>query len=304
MRWPADPRARFALGVVACLFGFGLTLALVDWLAPTPKGPSSSSYATSPAGLAAYASVLERAGHPVRRVRTPIAERRPSTDETLVVLEPDVMEDDEARAIGAWVRAGGRLVAGGGDPSWLTEVLRRRPGVASPAGRCGARRSCPWPRPPACARCSVPTAAAGAMFGGALPVIGPADGPLLVTASQRRAAPWRCSPTPRRCRTAGSPTPTAPRSASRWRAASAVRSRSWRPCTATASGSGFGGLPGRVKWVIIGLALTALVAIWSAGRRLGPPEDPDIAPSPPRVEYVDALATALVRSKPDQEARS
>ena len=59
-----------------------------------------------------------------------------------------------------------------------------------------------------------------------------------------------------------------------------------------------------MKWVIIGLALTALVAMWAAGRRLGPPEDPDIAPSPPRVEYVDALATALVRSKPDKEADS
>ena len=99
-------------------------LAIVQALAPAPKGPPSSSYATSPAGLAAYASVLERAGHPVRRLRTRVAERAPRDGETLVVLDPDVMEPEEARAIGEWVRSGGRLVAGGsGDASWLEEVL-------------------------------------------------------------------------------------------------------------------------------------------------------------------------------------
>ena len=36
---------------------------------------------------------------------------------------------------------------------------------------------------------------------------------------------------------------------------------------------GFGGLPASVKWVLLGLALTALVALWAAGRRFGPPED-------------------------------
>jgi hypothetical protein len=64
---------------------------------------------------------------------------------------------------------------------------------------------------------------------------------------------------------------------------------------------GFGGLPSRVKWALIGLALAALVAVWSAGRRFGPPEDPDTEPPPPRVAYVDALAAALVRAKPDKD---
>ena len=66
---------------------------------------------------------------------------------------------------------------------------------------------------------------------------------------------------------------------------------------------GFGGLPTNVKWVLLGLALTTLVALWAAGRRFGPIEDADESLPPPRVEYVDALASALVRTKPDKEDR-
>ena len=44
------------------------------------------------------------------------------------MLDPDVMEPDEAQAIGDWVRAGGRLVAGGaGDSGWLDEVIAHVP---------------------------------------------------------------------------------------------------------------------------------------------------------------------------------
>jgi hypothetical protein len=58
-----------------------------------------------------------------------------------------------------------------------------------------------------------------------------------------------------------------------------------------------------VKWTLIGLLLTLLVAIWAAGRRFGPPEELDTPLPPPRIEYVDALAAALVRAKPDKEDR-
>src|SRR3954452_12279309 len=125
---PRDPRVRFALGVVAALFAFGIVLAVIDRLAPQPKGPKSSSYATSPQGLAAYAALLERNGHPIRRLRTAIADAPPRDGETLVVLDPQALEPKETRAIGDWVRSGGRLVAGGaGDALWLDEVLDAPP---------------------------------------------------------------------------------------------------------------------------------------------------------------------------------
>ncbi len=63
---------------------------------------------------------------------------------------------------------------------------------------------------------------------------------------------------------------------------------------------GFAGLPANVRWALIGLGLTALVAIWSVGRRFGPPEDPEDEPAPPRADYVDALAAALVRAGPEE----
>ena len=83
--------------LLAALVAFVLVIEVIDRLTPEPKGPRSSSYATSPAGLAAYASVLERAGHPVRQLRTPIAEREPQPGETLIVLDPDVVDAEEAR---------------------------------------------------------------------------------------------------------------------------------------------------------------------------------------------------------------
>jgi hypothetical protein len=125
---PRDGRVRLALGIGVCLVAFAVVLAIVDGLTPEPEGPASSSYATTPQGLAAYASVLRRDGHPVRHVRTRVADEPPPLDETLVVLDPDVMEPEEARAIADWVREGGNLVAGGqGGGSWLDELLTDPP---------------------------------------------------------------------------------------------------------------------------------------------------------------------------------
>src|SRR3954447_15126732 len=88
MKLPADPRARAAVFVVGFLVAFAVVIRVIDFLIPEPHGPASSSYATSPRGLAAYASLLGRSGHPVRRLRTAVAGERPSTRDTLVVLDP------------------------------------------------------------------------------------------------------------------------------------------------------------------------------------------------------------------------
>ena len=142
---PRDGRVRLALGLRRRAWSrFAVVLAIVDRLTPEPKGPPSSSYATTPQGLAAYASVLRRSGHPVRRLRTRIADEAPPTDQTLVVLDPDVMEPEEARAIGDWVRAGGDLVAGGaGDAPWLDEVLADPPALGGQRRAGSGARSCP-----------------------------------------------------------------------------------------------------------------------------------------------------------------
>jgi hypothetical protein len=78
-----------------------------------PSGPAGSSYATTPGGLAAYATLLERAGHDVRRVRAPLDERRPSAGETVVVAGGSPLPAAERAALVAQVRAGGRAVLAG-----------------------------------------------------------------------------------------------------------------------------------------------------------------------------------------------
>lgn len=295
-----DPRVRGALFFAAALIGVMVLLAVVSRLAPEPEGPTSSSYATSPGGLAAYASVLERAGHPVRRLRTPISEQAPRADETLIVLDPDVMEPEEARAIGAWVRDGGRLVAGGiGDASWLEEVLEEPP-VWDDDGP--ERRRTLVPVGETTNVTEVRTADGGAWreLGGALPAIGPADAPLLVTTrAGRGTVALLADPSPLQNRGLEAADDAA--------LGLALAGGSERPVAflETVHGygvaRGFAGLPDRVKWALLGLALTALIAIWAVGRRFGPAEDPETEPPPPRVAYVDALAAALVRAIPDKE---
>jgi Domain of unknown function (DUF4350) len=301
MRLPADPRSRAAVLVVGGLVVLALLLRAVDALLPAPHGPASSSYATSPRGLAAYASLLERAGHPVRRVREPIADRRPRAAETLVVLAPGVMAPAEARAIGAWVRSGGRLVAGGGDASWLAQVVGGRPRIE--AGAPGDRRVLA-PVPETAGVTHVPSDGAGwGRPGSALPAIGPAGRPLLLTArSGRGSVALLADPSPLQNRLLGRADAAA--------LGLALAGGRGRPVAflETVHGygqaRGFAGLPERVKWLLAGLALAGLVALWAVGRRLGPPEDPERPLPPPRTEYVDALAAALVRAEHREQARS
>jgi hypothetical protein len=294
VRLPADPRARAAVLFGLALAGLLLALWAVARFTPAPRGPHSSSYATSSAGLAAYASLLERSGVTVRRLRRPVAERPPAPGETLVVLDPSVVDPDEARAIGDWVRAGGRLVAGGTrDASWLDSVLddppewqpadRGRADVLVPVGETAGVRT-------------VRTAEGGGWhrLGRALPVVGPGREPLVAVARSGRgsvALVADASPLQNRLLDEAD------------NAALGIGLAGGRPTAFLETVHGYGaargvaGLPERVRWALLGLLLAGLVALWSLGRRLGPPEDEERPLPPARTEYVDALAGALARTK-------
>ena len=296
---PRDPRVRFLLGAVLVLVAFGVVLAVIDRLAPAPKGPKSSSYATSPQGLAAYAAVLERNGHTVRRLRRSITDQPPRDGETLIVLDPAALEPKESQAIGEWVHRGGRLVAGGdADASWLDEVLDDPPEIAF--GTAAAHE----PLVPVAETVGVDEveSVAGTAWdrvGGALPVLGPADAPLVVTAQADQGTVVMLAD-------AGPLSNQALARADNAAFGLALAGGEGKPVAflETVHGygvsRGFGGLPGSVKWALIGLGLTAIIAAWTVGRRFGPTEDPDVPLPPPRVEYVDALASALVRTKEDR----
>src|SRR5207247_2181444 len=70
------------------LLAFVALANFVERLTPTPGGPRSSSYATAPDGLAAYAELLGDYGHSVRRIRSPASETTLDPSSTIVVLDP------------------------------------------------------------------------------------------------------------------------------------------------------------------------------------------------------------------------
>jgi hypothetical protein len=66
------------------------------------------------------------------------------------------------------------------------------------------------------------------------------------------------------------------------------------------AGSGLSGLPGSWRWGLGALFAALLVWIVSASRRLGAPQARERAALPPRIQYVDAMAT-LLDARPDSE---
>jgi hypothetical protein len=100
------------LGVLAAVAVL-LVVVFLGRAPERPSGPPSSSYATTPGGVAAWAELLERAGHDVRRIRAPLDERPPSLAETVVLLDGSPLPEEEADALRAFARRGGRVIGGG-----------------------------------------------------------------------------------------------------------------------------------------------------------------------------------------------
>ena len=280
--------------LLALVVLFAAAVVAIDRLAPTPGGPEGSSYATAPAGAAAYAELLRRAGHPVRRVRTPLAERPLDPRSTLVVLDPERIEPEEARAIRRFVDAGGRLVAGGALVRWLGRVLPSAPAwAAAPPGRAAV--VAPVPETAGIDAVAFDEGGRWAELGGALPVLATPSGPVAAVARLGRgrvilladSAPLLNGGLPRADSAAF---------------ALAVAGEAARPVAFLETVHGYGeetglaALPDRALWVLGGLALAALALVWSMARRLGPPEDEERAVAPPRRDYVEAVASALVAS--------
>ena len=302
-RLPRSPRGRLAAGLAAVVVLFGVAVVVLDRLTPAPQGPDSSSFATSPEGLAAYADLLRHAGHPVERRRRELARERLSPERTLVVLDPRGLPPEEARAIGAFVRAGGRLVAGGtSGTAWLEGALDEAPEPG--AERDGdARPLVPVPETAGVATVSGPGLAGWGRAGAALPVLGPPEAPLAVLAVRGRG----------RALLLASAAPLQNRSLRRADNAAlglAAAGPAERPVVfletvhGYGTASGLAALPADARWLLGGLLLAALLFAWSHARRIGPPEENELPLPPPRADYVDALAGALVRTgRPAEVAR-
>jgi len=282
--------------VLAAVVALNLLFAGIRALTPTPSGPGSSSYATSPAGVAAYAELLERSGRTVRRLRDPPAAESLDPSTTVVVLDPDVVVPAEARALAGFVRRGGRLVVGAAPPgAWLDELVPGTPRW-EPGGSTDPASVAPVPETDGVRR--LRTAGEGSFVdaGGALPAVaGTSGAAALVAAVGRGRIVVLADPSPLQNRLLGK--------ADNARFALAAAGPRGRPVAFAETYHGYGdarglaALPNRWRLALIGMALAGLTWLVARGRRLGPPEGEARAPAPPRGEYLEALATALARTK-------
>ncbi len=290
---------RWILMAVLFVLAVNLIGLLVGSLAPTPGGPTSSSYATGPDGLAAWAELLVRSGHEVTRSRVQPEDVATGNATTLVIVDPTGLSTVQRTAVLDHVERGGRLIAGGSHASWTEDIL---PGLA-------------WsPRPLRKASVLVPTAeTAGVSLvtgggsgsfestGGALPLVG-RDGATLAALARigegtavlvsdasflQNAALDRADNAALALGIAG------PQSRS------VVFLESVHGYT---SATGLAALPDEWKWALAFAGLAALVMIAARVRRLGPPDELGRDLPPPRAAYVDSLAGILGRTGAPHEA--
>ena len=273
-----------------------VALAFVRHYTSDPGGPTSSSYATAPTGLAAYAELLARDEHRVTQLRDAPAQAHFDPGSTVVLLDPGEVLRADARALRRFVDAGGHLVAGGSEePGWFDAVLRRPPAWAGE----GVRLARPRARVPETAGVGrVQTAGRGswARAGQARVVLGAGERGLLVVAPAGRG----------RIALLADASPLQNRLLAHADDAKLGLSLAGPPSRPVAfvesvhgygRASGFGAIPTSWRFALGGLVVAALVLIWARGRRLGPPEALERPLPPPRREYVDAMAGLLERSR-------
>ncbi len=267
-----------------------------------PGGPTSSSYATGGDGYGAWADLLAERGHPVERLRTPLAKADLDPGSTVVVADPDVIEPADAESLVELVAKGGRLIVAGrgGTPllgpfagapiAWRADGVEtatplvptsETDGVQAVAGSGRGAFGPTGALLPALGGDRRVTVAVGRASAGAGVVAGVADARLLDNdhlARRDNAA-----------------------------LALALVGPGRRPVVFAESVHGYGSstglsaLPTTWKWAAGGLLLAVLCGLWAAGQRLGPPEQAHRDLPPPRRAYVDALAADLARADPSSQ---
>ncbi len=258
-----------------------------------PEGAPSSSYATTDDGLAAYASLLSHYNYDVSQLRGPIGGHLLPAGETVVVIEPKVLTDDDAAELLDFVVAGGRLVVGGRDPFYLKH-LRDRPPAWSADGtdvwseidpslgdvrRIDAAGEGSW--------ASLGTSTALVREGDrALVTVDHAgDGEIVFLAD---VSPLQNAYLSRADNAAF---------------ALALAGDTPRPVVFAegvhgyGESSGFAAIPTRWRYALAVFAIAAIVFLWSRARRFGPPDREARELPPARAEYVRALSTTLARTR-------
>lgn len=301
-RWrSATPATRGLVVVIGFIATINLTLfGIKEITGGEPSGQSSSSYATAPDGVGAYAELLARNGHSVSRIRTAPSEQALDPTTTVVVLDPFEVSPEDGRALRAFLKNGGKLVASEGFASpWLKDVLDDPPAIGENAA--GTARPLLPDVFPGVQR--VRHAGQGAWDdAGETKAIFGGDDYVLVTSAEVDS---------------GSVVLLADTSPLTNKLLDQADNAAFGLALAGEPGStvqfletihgygtsgGLGALPSQWRWSLAGLAAAALVYMVARGRRLGPPEEESRSLPPPRRAYVDALAATLVKTRDPRAA--
>jgi hypothetical protein len=298
------PATRALLAVVVFVVGLNLVMAGVTVATggSGPGGPTSSSYATAGDGLAAYAELLARHGHPVERIRTSLDEATLDPGSTLVLADPAGVTPKEGQAIARFVGGGGRLIAAGGEAA---PVLGGLAGGGPEWDGAGVRSARPLvPAGEVAGVTTVETAGGGSWdeSGGTLPLLGDRERVLATVATAgagRVVAMADASPLQNRLLARADNAAFALAIAGEGRPVAFAEAHH-----GYGRSTGLGAIPSRWRWALAGGFLAAVVWMWSRGRRLGPPDDVDRPAPPARRAYVDSMAGALARTRQPDEATS
>jgi hypothetical protein len=295
--------ARIAVVVVAVIVGGNVAVEVLEEVTggAEPSGPPSSSYATAPHGLAAYAELLADNGHRVERLRRPLDEVAIPPDATLVLADVGPLAAGDVEAVAAWLALGGRLVVTGESAAPIVESLRLGPVEWSPFGDSRSRPIVPLDELEGVSTVASAGSGGWVSTGPLLPTVAGGRAHLLATAVLGRGrvlALADASPVQNRLLAAGDNAAFG----------LAVAGPPRRPVLFAehahgyGTGTGLGALPSDWKWAGLLASVAALAWMWSRGRRLGPPELAERPLPPARRGYVDALAAGLAKSRRRGEA--
>ena len=293
-RWRAwSPAARVISALVGIVVAVNVFAAVLDkTIGGGPSGPSSSSYATSSGGLAAYADLLAAQGADVTRLRRPLDKERLDPASTLVLSESN-LSALEAATLEDFVRGGGRLVVAGAEASGVVNSLadarvRWSPdgatvlhalGNASEVtgvGRVEAAGDGSWEFATDAVLEASGVTAAFATDVDRGRVVAIADASILANKFLDHAD----------------------NAAFAFAAAGAPA----RPVVFAEYDHGYGrsigigALPDHWQTGLAIAVLAVIIAMWARGKRLGPADRDDTVRPPPRVAYVEALAATIART--------
>ena len=298
-RWRAwSPAARVITALIALVLAVNLGASFLDrMLGGGPAGPSSSSYATSSGGLAAFADLLAAQGSAVTRLRTPLDKARLDPGSTLVLSDTGVTVA-EAGAVEDFVRHGGRLLAVGAP---ATGIVRDLADARVRWSSDGTSASHPVGDAPETAGVSRVEGDGDGSWGFVGNAVLSGDGRIVAFATDADA---------------GRVVAVADVSvfsnafldhADNAAFAVAAAGPAARPVVFAEYGHGYGrhtgagALPARWRRLLWIAAGAVALAMWARGKRLGPADRDDTVRPPPRVAYVEALAATLVRTGDRQE---